>query len=44
MKFVKLGLLTSAMALAAGTVSAGEIAVIVKTTVQHKIFGMVLAN
>ncbi|GGB19090.1 ABC transporter substrate-binding protein [Allosediminivita pacifica] len=32
MKFVKLGLLTSAMALAAGTVSAGEIAVIVKTT------------
>ncbi|SER88445.1 monosaccharide ABC transporter substrate-binding protein, CUT2 family [Tranquillimonas rosea] len=32
MKFMKLGLLTSAMALAAGTVSAGEIAVIVKTT------------
>lgn len=32
MKFVKLGLLTSAMALAAGAVSAGEIAVIVKTT------------
>lgn len=32
MKFVKLGLLTSALALAAGTVSAGEIAVIVKTT------------
>ena len=32
MKFVKLAVLTSALALAAGTVSAGEIAVIVKTT------------